>query len=755
MIRRALANQKRDVSMKRGFFKGHSCRRAFSAVLLILFFLGLAPAQAGTKPPKKPANDDFEHRAKLGKSAKFDNSLATFQDGEPSDNDYIGYSTSEHSLWWTWTAPRDGQVVISVDSDFRFYLGAYSGNSLSNLTPVQKRNNQPLVVTVAANTELQISLDGDGTVGTQYGTGKVIVKFIPTAANDNFARSQTISGVQVVIQGNNTAATQEPGELNSPFNTLNHTVWFKWIAPETGYAVLVPAAGLSHLVAGVYTGSSVSNLTTEVTSNPGAAVGFSTIARKTYYIAVDGAFGWQGPFSLALSLSTIHLTRPANGALFYEGDPIQIAAAVSPLDGDGTTIDYYAGGQLLGSRPRNGALVWNNAPLGDYSLRAVITDSHNFSRISGPVNIRVRPPNDDFTNAFVLQGLNVTTNGINAGAGKEAGEPTGGNPNADGSVWYTWTAPASGEVWVSIGENYFSGHPLGVYTGDSVSNLVALAESIYDFYPCHFVAHTGDKVHIEVSGFSQQIPDGFGPFTLTVDQRVAPANDDFNNRMVLSGISAQGSGTLSNATVEPGEPNSSPSVWWSWTAPETGTLFLNATSDTLGANFNFYTGDSITNLQFVGGIGPTWYNATGASGQIQALQGVTYQIMLTGSYTHPNGSVSFDMELAQAVPNDNFANAYPLAGLVAVGYSSNTIATVEPGETPVVSQARRASPSCFTFTFAGKRGTTYTVLTSTNLFSPISEWQPILTTNLWEDSATIQDDTASDAQRYYRVKVGP
>src|SRR5262249_26451645 len=154
-------------------------------------------------------------------------------------------------------------------------------------------------------------------------------------------------------------------------------------------------------------------------------------------------------------------------------------------------------------------------------------------------------------------------------------------------VWYTWTAPAAGEVWVSIGESNVVGHPIGVYTGDSISNLTALSESIYSFYPCHFIAHPGDRVYIEVSGFSQEIPDGFGPFTLNISQAESPANDDFANRIVLSGASVQATGTVVNATVEPGEPNSAPSVWWTWTAPETGILFLNATSTNLSSDFSF------------------------------------------------------------------------------------------------------------------------------------------------------------------------
>src|SRR5438477_11453205 len=54
----------------------------------------------------------------------------------------------------------------------------------------------------------------------------------------------------------------------------------------------------------------------------------------------------------------------------------------------------------------------------------------------------------------------------------------------------------------------------------------------------------------------------------------APVNDHFTNAIVLEGNSAIFSGSLTNATFEPGESTvgcggrdfSGGSVWWSWTA---------------------------------------------------------------------------------------------------------------------------------------------------------------------------------------------
>jgi hypothetical protein len=385
--------------------------------------------------------------------------------------------------------------------------------------------NSGVTLDVAAGTTLQISLDG---ANGQSGLLQLSLGFVPRPINDDFKNSEWIFGANATIQGNNIAATAQPGELQHAGVGDGHSVWWQWVAPASGYVVLNSASNSPPPVIAVYTGQVVSNLSEQASSTTGT-MAFEAEKGTAYHIAVDGMDGWEGSFTLDLLLSTIRLTQPLAGAKFYVGDPVEISATTTPLDGDGTPVDFFAGGQFLGSASRipHPTITWTNAALGPYRLTAQITDRRGVTRSSEPVAIRVRPGNDDFTNDIVLQGLNVSTAGTNLGAGKEPGEPTGGDPSADASVWYTWTAPASGAVIVGIGEDYFGGHPLGGYQGNSVSNLVPVGESIYDFYPIGFVAHTGDAYHIEVSGFSQDIPDGAGPFTLEITQTTASSNDDF------------------------------------------------------------------------------------------------------------------------------------------------------------------------------------------------------------------------------------
>ena len=84
----------------------------------------------------------------------------------------------------------------------------------------------------------------------------------------------------------------------------------------------------------------------------------------------------------------------------------------------------------------------------------------------------------------------------------------------------------------------------------------------------------------------------------------APANDNFADRILLSGASGRATGTNVSATRQSGEPDhagnrASRSVWWKWVAPSDGT----ATFDTAGSAFDtiisISTGQSLTGLESI------------------------------------------------------------------------------------------------------------------------------------------------------------
>ncbi len=129
-------------------------------------------------------------------------------------------------------------------------------------------------------------------------------------ANDMFARAIVLIGTNVAASGSNLGATKEPGEPDHAGDPGGHSVWWTWTAPDD-YAVLIRTAGSSFdTVLGVYTGSSVSGLTTIASNDedPDASdntskVVFNASANQTYQIAVDGYDGTSGSIQLELVAS--------------------------------------------------------------------------------------------------------------------------------------------------------------------------------------------------------------------------------------------------------------------------------------------------------------------------------------------------------------------------------------------------------------------------------------------------------------------
>jgi hypothetical protein len=110
-------------------------------------------------------------------------------------------------------------------------------------------------------------------------------------------------------------------------------------------------------------------------------------------------------------------------------------------------------------------------------------------------------------------------------------------------------------------------------------------------------ATAGTTYQLAVDGWSSRT----GPINLNIAP-TAPPNDNFANRIALTGATANATGSNTGATREVGEPAQSGqinSVWWTWTAPTTG----NYTFDTLGSGYDTYlslfTGYDVSSLALV------------------------------------------------------------------------------------------------------------------------------------------------------------
>lgn len=365
-------------------------------------------------------------------------------------------------------------------------------------------------------------------------------------------------------------------------------------------------------------------------------------------------------------------TQPTNGTLrFVDGVatnlPLRFYRVVSNLDLltlSGTVRDVYTSAPVtnatvsttLDSRTAvtdsNGFFfitttipATNSSPA--YTINVASTD-YNPGSLSGtwPVHlqnldVRLTPPpnNDDFTNRVALFGIATNFTGLNYGASAEAGEPVHLNPGGK-SVWWSWTAPPSNGIVVidTFGSSFDT--LLAIYTGTTLAGLTTVTNdndagsNLTSRVSFSTVANRVYQIAVDGENSAE------GIVQLHLQFYGQPVNDRFANRIVLTNASESVTGNNVVATKEAGEPNHalnfSPgggkSVWWSWTAPNSGTAVV----DTSGSDFDtvvaVYTGTALNNLILVpngnddsSGDPPFCGRAT-----ISVTKGTTYQIAVDG-----------------------------------------------------------------------------------------------------------------------------
>jgi hypothetical protein len=88
--------------------------------------------------PPAPANDNFSSATQIAAlpfSDTLDSTVSTLEPGEPTPS-CPGSSPPAGSVWYVFTPATSGSVSASADSSFSNEVAAYTGTSVSNLTPV-------------------------------------------------------------------------------------------------------------------------------------------------------------------------------------------------------------------------------------------------------------------------------------------------------------------------------------------------------------------------------------------------------------------------------------------------------------------------------------------------------------------------------------------------------------------------------------------------------------------------------------------
>ncbi|MFZ4764106.1 MAG: hypothetical protein ACOYMN_04060 [Roseimicrobium sp.] len=151
--------------------------------------------------------------------------------------------------------------------------------------------------------------------------------------------------------------------------------------------------------------------------------------------------------------------------------------------------------------------------------------------VFAPVLAMAAPFNDNFdARADLGQAPSVVTSGTNAGATLQENEVTF-NGIAGASVWYEWTAPATGWVRVDTLGSVLD-TVIGVFTGDSVSTLLQVGFNDENFDPVElgashssrltFYATAGTAYQVVILGYVDAGITGEDAFQLTIAPASSP-----------------------------------------------------------------------------------------------------------------------------------------------------------------------------------------------------------------------------------------
>lgn len=210
---------------------------------------------------------------------------------------------------------------------------------------------------------------------------------------------------------------------------------------------------------------------------------------------------------------------------------------------------------------------------------------------------------------------------------------TTGNPapNALVVVWFLYDQPVSSLTnYTDAAGNYFF-----IDWRPPAYRTYVVNVSLPGLSPAEFVSYYYRDIY---SGHS------IAPVLCLAPLDYHPPNDNFSQRIALSGTNVTTTGFNVAATSEPGEPYtwSGQSVWWCWTAPANGAMTIDTSGSSFNAMATVYTGNSVSNLtQIANSYYDTGFQNGGVDFFVEA--GTTYQIAVDSTSSETSGRIVLNL----------------------------------------------------------------------------------------------------------------
>jgi hypothetical protein len=343
----------------------------------------------------------------------------------------------------------------------------------------------------------------DGT--TVLGTGAVSASGVATFTTASLSAGS--HSITAVYGGDaNFAASTSPAltqTVNAPAPAATTTALASSANPSVaGQSVTVTATVSAPAGAGVPTGGVTfrdgQSVLGTAALDPSGTAQLTTSALSAGSHSITATYSGDANFSASTSAA---LTQTVNPAPAPGSTTTSLASSLNPssfgrlvtftarVTASGTptgSVTFRDGSRVLGTATLDStgaaSLATNVLSSGSHGITAAYGGDATFAASTSAVLTQqvnapaAAPANDNFINRAVLQGTSATAYGTNVKATKESGEPRHAGITGGRSVWWAWTAPASGSVTLDTAGSTFD-TLLAVYTGTSVSGLKAVASN--------------------------------------------------------------------------------------------------------------------------------------------------------------------------------------------------------------------------------------------------------------------------------------